>query len=114
MRPVVDVALMVRACIATLRAAPPQAPPPPPTVRQVTGWLTRHPVALSEEERVALEGILARCPELDTAAGHVRDFGEMLTGRLGAVLPAWIGTVEAGQLPGLTSFAPTCSGTSTP
>ncbi|MFF2964556.1 transposase [Streptomyces sp. NPDC057963] len=36
---------MVRAYIATLRAAAPQAPPPPPTVRQVTGWLTRHPTA---------------------------------------------------------------------
>ncbi|WP_256215570.1 hypothetical protein [Streptomyces sp. Ag109_O5-10] len=34
---------MVRAYVATLRAAPPQAPPPPSTVRWVTGWLTRHP-----------------------------------------------------------------------
>ncbi|WP_177324261.1 hypothetical protein [Streptomyces mirabilis] len=28
---------MVRAHVATLRAAPPDAPPPPPQVRQVTG-----------------------------------------------------------------------------
>ncbi|WP_253209039.1 ISL3 family transposase [Streptomyces niphimycinicus] len=96
---------MVRAYIATLRAAPPQAPPPPPTVRQVTGWLTRHPTALSEEERAALKDILARCPELDTAAGHVRDFGEILTNRLGPTLPAWINAVDASQLPGLTNFA---------
>ncbi|MFE9139534.1 hypothetical protein [Streptomyces sp. NPDC007355] len=48
---------------------------------------------------------LARCPELDTAAGHVRDFGEMLTGRLGATLPAWINAVGASWLPGLTGFA---------
>ncbi|MCX4546398.1 transposase [Streptomyces sp. NBC_01565] len=34
---------MVRAHIATLRGAPSVAPPRPPTVRQVTGWLTRHP-----------------------------------------------------------------------
>ncbi|MFF3336904.1 hypothetical protein ACFYWX_46710 [Streptomyces sp. NPDC002888] len=33
---------MVRAQIASLRTASPQAPPPPPTVRKVTGWLTRH------------------------------------------------------------------------
>ncbi|MFE2188901.1 ISL3 family transposase [Streptomyces sp. NPDC059455] len=96
---------MVRAYIATLRAAPPQAPPPPPTVRQVTGWLTRHPTALSEEERAALKDVLARCPELDTAAGHVRDFGEILTNRLGPTLPAWINAVDASQLPGLTNFA---------
>ncbi|WP_367666977.1 ISL3 family transposase [Streptomyces sp. DG2A-72] len=96
---------MVRAYIATLRATPPQAQPPPPTVRQVTGWLTRHPTALSEEDRAALKGVLARCPELDAAAGHVRDFGEMMAHRLGPTLPAWIDAVDASQLPGLTNFA---------
>ncbi|MDX2827142.1 hypothetical protein PV416_40320 [Streptomyces ipomoeae] len=29
----------------------------------------------------------------------------MLTNRLAGMLPAWIGTVEASQLPGLTGFA---------
>jgi transposase len=96
---------MVRAYIATLRATPPQALPPPPTVRQVTGWLTRHPATLSEEERAALKNVLARCPELDTAAEHVRGFGEILTNRLGPTLPAWIDAVDASQLPGLTNFA---------
>ncbi|WP_251018180.1 ISL3 family transposase [Streptomyces sp. ISL-1] len=96
---------MVRAYVATLRTAPPDAPPPPPKVRQVTGWLTRHPTALSEENRADLKDVLARCPELDTAAGHIRDFGEILTGRLGATLPAWIDAVDASQLPGLTCFA---------
>jgi transposase len=95
---------MVRAHIAILRVAPPNAPPPP-TVRQVTGWLTRHPTALSEENRADLKNVLARCPELDTAAGHVRDFGEILTNRLGATLPVWIDAVDASQLPGLTNFA---------
>ncbi|MFJ4321404.1 transposase [Streptomyces lavendulae] len=52
-----------------------------------------------------LKDLLTRCPELDTAAGHVRDFGEMLTDRLGATLPAWIDAVEASRLPGLTGFA---------
>ncbi|MCX4546628.1 ISL3 family transposase [Streptomyces sp. NBC_01565] len=96
---------MVRAHIATLRTAPADAPPRPPTVRQVTGWLTRHPTVLTEEERAGLKNVLARCPELDAAAGHVRDFGEILTGRLGAMLPDWIDVVEASQLPGLTGFA---------
>ncbi|WP_416959026.1 transposase [Streptomyces sp. Agncl-13] len=96
---------MVRAHIANLRTAPPGTPPPPPTVRQVTGWLTRHPTALSEEDRADLKDVLARCRELDTAAGHVRDFGEILTGRLGGRLPAWIDAVAVSQLPGLTGFA---------
>ncbi|MFB9463431.1 transposase [Streptomyces cinereospinus] len=74
-------------------------------MRQVTGWLTRHPTALTEEDRVGLKDVLARCPELDTAAGHVRAFGEMLSGRLGATLPAWINAVDASQLPGLAGFA---------
>ncbi|WP_442815355.1 transposase [Streptomyces sp. NBC_01766] len=96
---------MVRAHIATLRRAPASAPPRPPTVRQVTGWLTRHPSALSEDDRAGLKDVLARCPELDTAAGHVRNFGEILIDRLGATLPAWIDSVDASQLPGLTGFA---------
>ncbi|MEU4028061.1 ISL3 family transposase [Streptomyces anulatus] len=96
---------MVRAHIATLRGALAAAPPRPPTVRQATGWLTRHPTALTEEDRAGLKDVLARCPELDTAAGHVRDFGEMLTDRLGTTLPTWIDAVDASQLPGLTGFA---------
>ncbi|MFD4833305.1 ISL3 family transposase [Streptomyces uncialis] len=96
---------MVRAHIATLRTAPAGVPPRPPTVRQVTGWLTRHPTALSEDNRASLKEVLARCPELDTAAGHVRDFGEILTDRLGSTLPTWINAVDASQLPGLTGFA---------
>ncbi|WP_329525236.1 transposase [Streptomyces sp. NBC_01462] len=71
----------------------------------MTGWLTRHPTALSEDDRAGLKDVLARCPELDKAAGHVRDFGEILTGRLGSTLPAWIDAVDASQLPGLTGFA---------
>ncbi|MFD3651609.1 hypothetical protein ACFWVT_08050 [Streptomyces cyaneofuscatus] len=53
---------MVRAHIATLRGAPSAAPSRPPTVRPVTGWRTRHPAALSEEDRVGLKDVLARCP----------------------------------------------------
>ncbi len=96
---------MVRAHIATLRGASSAAPPRPPTVRQVTGWITRHPTALAEEDRADLKDVLARCPELDTTAKHVRDFGQILTDRLGSTLPTWINAVDANQLPGLTGFA---------
>ncbi len=99
---------MIRSHIATLGGAPAGAPPRPPTVRQVTGWLSRHPTALSEDDRAGLKGVLARCPEMDTAAGHVRDFGELLTDRLSARLPAWVDAVHAvgaSHLSGLTGFA---------
>ncbi|MDX3235144.1 transposase [Streptomyces sp. ME03-5709C] len=71
----------------------------------MTGWPTRHPIALSENDRAGLKDVVERRPELDTAAGHVRDFGAILSGRLGARLPAWIDTVDAGQLPGLAGLA---------
>ncbi|MFF6771995.1 hypothetical protein ACFY8W_00310 [Streptomyces sp. NPDC012637] len=78
----------------------------------MTGWLTRHPTALTQEDRIGLKGVLARCPELGIAAGHVRDFGEMLSGRLGTTLPFRISTVEA-SYPALPASHATCSGTST-
>ncbi|MFF4427512.1 transposase [Streptomyces sp. NPDC001549] len=68
----------------------------------MTGWLTRHPATLADEDRAGLKEVLARCPELDTAAGHVR---EILTDRLGSTLPTWIDAVDASRLPGLTGFA---------
>ena len=37
-----------------------------------------YPTALSEEDRADLKNVLAHCPALDAAAGHVRDFGEIL------------------------------------
>lgn len=105
---------MVRAHVATLRGTPSGTPPRPPTVRQVTGWLTRHPETLSEDERADLKEVLARCPELDAAAEHVRDFGEILGRRSGARLPP--GSLPSTPASSLVSPAShcTCSGTSTP
>ncbi|MEV5295407.1 hypothetical protein AB0K64_29800 [Streptomyces sp. NPDC053741] len=71
----------------------------------MTSWLARHPTTLTEEDRAGLKDVLARCPELDTAARQVRDFGEILSDRLGATLLTWIDGVGASQLPGLTGFA---------
>ncbi|WP_392671817.1 transposase [Streptomyces sp. LN785] len=66
----------------------------------MTGWLTRRPATLTEEDRAGLKEVLARCPELDKAAGHVRDFGEILTDRLGSTLHTWIDAIDVSQLPG--------------
>jgi hypothetical protein len=98
---------MVRAWLEQYRAAPAPIQPAPPTVREVTGWLTRHPDGLSEDEHLQLKAILEHCPQLRAAADHVRTFGEMLTNLGGHKLPAWIAAVgaDADQLPGLGSFA---------
>jgi transposase len=79
--------------------------PPPPTVREVTGWLTRHPDSLTEDERLQLKGLLERCPELRAASGHVRTFAAMLTQLTGQNLPQWISAARAAELPGISSFA---------
>ncbi len=76
-----------------------------PTVRQVTGWLTRHPDSLSSDEKLQLKHILARCPDLAAGAEQVRDFAEMMATLTGERLPDWIEAAEATDLPPLRGFA---------
>ena len=85
----------------------PAAPltPPPPTVREVTGWLTRHPDSLTEDEQPQLKALLERCPELQATSAHVRTFATMLTQLTGQNLPQWISGARASGLPGISSFA---------
>ncbi|WP_328766003.1 ISL3 family transposase [Streptomyces sp. NBC_00286] len=85
--------------------ADPARPPAPPGVRQVTGWLTRRPATLSEDERQQLQTVLNGSPELATAHRLVRESGDMLTQQTGVLLPAWIEEAVAADLPGLTGFA---------
>jgi len=98
---------LVRDYLDQYRRAPDLIAPAPPTVREVTGWLTRHPDRLTADELLGLKAILERRPELQAAADHVRAFGEMLTHLRGQQLPAWIAAVraDADDLPGLGSFA---------
>ena len=50
----------------------------PPTVRETTGWLTRHPESLDDEEQRRLKEVLTRCPELDALADLVKAFAKMI------------------------------------
>ena len=95
-----------RRYLQPLRAAltAPVLPPPPPTVREVTRWITSHPGHLSDEETASLNRVKARSPQLNAAAGHVTAFAEMMTGRHGERLPAWITAVGLDDLPHLHSF----------
>lgn len=79
--------------------------PAPPGVRQVTGWLMRHPDRFRDDERVQLTSILARCPELTAAYQLIRSFAEILTTRSGQHLKDWIITAHAADLPELHTFA---------
>jgi transposase len=82
----------------------PVLPPPPPTVREVTRWITSHPGHLTDEETAKLSQVKARSARLNDTAGHVTAFAEMMTGRNGEHLPAWITAVELDDLPHLHSF----------
>jgi len=86
-----------------LGAAPP-ATPAPPKVRHVASWILRDPATLDDDEQARLKDVRARCPHLDTLAGHVTEFAKILTGRHGDRLDAWIAAVEADDQPDLHSF----------
>ncbi|HEV8648018.1 MAG TPA: ISL3 family transposase [Actinomycetes bacterium] len=96
----------VRRYLRPFRHGRPMPPPgpTPPTVREVSGWIMRRPDALEAEEQTRLKEVLARCPHLDAASGHVAAFAEIMAGLRGNRLDGWIAAVEADDLPGLHSF----------
>jgi transposase len=96
----------VAAYLAPFRALG-AAPPPTqsvPKVRPIASWLLRHPDELDAEEQLQLKQVLAACLHLQETAAHVTAFAEMLTGRHGDRLDAWMAAVEADDLPHLHRF----------
>ena len=97
----------VRAYLQPFRAL--QAPPPltlrPPKVRELAGWLMRHPDRRSPEQQIRLKQALANCGHLAATATHVTAFAEMMTNLHGEQLDTWIDQVRADDLPQLHSFA---------
>ncbi len=85
------------------RPTPPPGPTPP-TVREVTGWIMRHPDALDGQEQARLTQILGRCPHLHAATAHVAAFAKLMSGLHGDRLDGWITAVDADDLPDLHSF----------
>jgi transposase len=82
---------------------PPRAAPPP-KIRHITSWILRRPDDLHPDDQLRLKDVRARCPHLDALAGHVTTFAEILTGRHGHRLDAWIAAVDADDQPALHSF----------
>ena len=70
----------------------------------MTRWITSHPGHLTDEETAQLGRVKARSPQLNATATHVTAFAEMMTGRHGERLHAWIDAVELDDLPSLHSF----------
>ncbi|MGW1761621.1 hypothetical protein [Streptomyces mirabilis] len=77
----------------------------PPGVRKVTGWITRNPDRMNDDDQQNLKAILARCPELEAATGHVRSFAAMMAIRSASRLPEWIAAARADVDHGLRGFA---------
>lgn len=98
---------VVRDYLHRFRRTPADQPPParPPGVRKVTGWITRNPDRMNDDDQQKLKAILARCPELEAATGHVRSFAAMMAIRSATRLPEWIATARADMDHGLRGFA---------
>ncbi len=77
----------------------------PASVREVTGWICRHPDNLVEHDSQRLQAILERCPELNTAAELVRSFADMLTHLHGHRLGTWIASAQASAPSPIARFA---------
>jgi transposase len=87
-------------------AAPAGPPPAVPKTRQITRLLLTRPGHLQPGEQAQLADIRARCPHLDSLAGHIGAFAEMMANLTGAAgLDAWLAAVEADDQPELHSFA---------
>ncbi|MCE7083546.1 ISL3 family transposase [Streptomyces sp. ST2-7A] len=97
---------VVKKYVHKLRETFPHDNPPrkSPSVRDVTGWITRHPDNLDDDRTQRLKAILARCPELDRTAAHTRAFAELMNNLQGRDLDQWIERVRADDLPALHGF----------
>jgi transposase len=81
------------------------AQPPAPAPKKVASWILTPPGKLSDQHRVALAAITARCPELDATRTLVRQFADMLTHRQGSKLPDWADQAEASTVQEMRNYA---------
>jgi hypothetical protein len=82
----------VRRYVRAFRATAVKAPmaPAPPKPRRVVRWIMSNPDNVHDEDKAQLKKILARCPELDAVAKHVRDFAAMMRDLRGDRLDDWM------------------------
>lgn len=85
--------------------------PPPPSVRQVTGWLTRHPATLTEE-KLHRKVVLDHCPKL-ASAELTSSFAEMLTRSAAPGCPTGSPRARTPTCAASTALPSDCTATST-
>jgi transposase len=96
---------IVRRFVEQHRARPDlRAIPKPLSIRQVTGWICRHPDNLPDRDTERLTAILTSCPDLKAASELVRSFAAIMTQRHGHRLGEWLGSAEQADLPGIKRF----------
>jgi transposase len=78
----------------------PQVPKP----RRISRWIMTDPDHLDPNDRAQLAAVIGACPELASAARHVRDFADLMNKHRGDRLDSWIQAVEADNLPHLHSL----------
>jgi transposase len=76
----------------------------PPSPRRLVSWLMTRPADLPTHHQQHLEDLLTGCAHLNVLAERVKQFADLLTGRHGSDLGAWMTTVDADDLPALHRF----------
>ncbi|MFJ4677766.1 transposase [Kitasatospora sp. NPDC088783] len=98
--------LAVRRHVASLRegtAEPVRTDIPSP--RRITSWIMRPTGTLTEREQDELLDVRTACPDIARAYDLARCFHDLMTNRLGTLLPDWIDQAEQGAPAPMRSFA---------
>nr|WP_308802060.1 transposase [Streptomyces polyasparticus] len=82
-----------------------RSPAPVHKPQQIANWIMRNPEHLRADEARQLDEVLARCPELSAARGHVTAFARMVCGLRGDHFATWTDAVRGDDLPALHAFA---------
>ncbi|MFJ8828379.1 ISL3 family transposase [Streptomyces sp. NPDC102467] len=90
----------LRTSLGSIRSPAPILKP-----QQIANWIMWNPEQLRVNEARQLGEVLARCPELSAARGHVAFFARMVCGLRGDLLTAWTDAVRGDDLPALHAFA---------
>jgi transposase len=77
----------------------------PPSPRRLVSWLMSRPADRLAEHQQQLADLPASCAHLSVLAERVQRFADLLTGRCGEDLEAWMTRVDADDLPALHGFA---------
>ncbi|WP_051817351.1 transposase [Kitasatospora sp. NRRL B-11411] len=76
-----------------------------PSPRRITSWIMRPTGTLTEREQDRLLNVRIACPDIARAYDLARCFHDLMTNRLGTLLPDWIDQAEQDAPTPIRSFA---------